>query len=220
MNDNTADAALLKIQQHDLTLDFFESVMGLDTATAELMAKATADEFKFNSVRLTTKDGKSVLDPAVAESFRLKFPNIFKPAAEPKGSEPPPEVAPEIIAAALGGSMTARGQVFTALKLDAKDTTALAQLDAYLDAARIKAAKPEPVERERDQRGRFTAPPAKDVSAENPWSVEGWSLLKQMQVYRADPAKAASLAKAAGSSIGATKGMRAPLAPSLRRAAQ
>lgn len=55
---------------------------------------------------------------------------------------------------------------------------------------------------------------------ENPWSNApgAWNVTKQMQIFRADPAQAARLAKEAGSAIGATRNMRTPLAPSLRKA--
>jgi hypothetical protein len=223
-----AEAALLKIQQHDLTLDFFESVMGLDQVTAELMAKATADDFKFNSVRLTTKDGKSVLDPAVAESYRLKFPNIFAKPADKSGDtgEQAPAVDPALVTAALAGNnLTARGRVFTALGLSDKDPNAIARLDAFLTEQRVKASGGGGTLNtdNRNTAGRFT-PPADNVadlkaaSGSNPWKVESFNVTRQSQIFRADPALAARLAKAAGSAIGATKNMRTALAPALRRA--
>jgi hypothetical protein len=41
--------------------------------------------------------------------------------------------------------------------------------------------------------------------ANNPWSAAGWDVTKQGAAYKADPALAARLAKAAGSAIGATR---------------
>lgn len=41
--------------------------------------------------------------------------------------------------------------------------------------------------------------------AKNPWSAENWNMTEQGQVYRADPAKADRMAKAAGSKIGGQK---------------
>jgi len=42
----------------------------------------------------------------------------------------------------------------------------------------------------------------------NPWSAEGWNITSQGNAFKADPALAARLAKAAGSHIGATKPTR------------
>jgi hypothetical protein len=41
--------------------------------------------------------------------------------------------------------------------------------------------------------------------ADNPWTAANWNLTKQGQAYAASPEKAAQMARAAGSSIGATK---------------
>jgi hypothetical protein len=195
---DTVDEILKAKEKHDLTCDFFQHVMGVDERTAEMLAKAEADKFDFKGgVRLTTKDGKPVNDPSVAEHYRAEFPQIFKEPEKKTAAEQVGEVPPAIVAAALNGSVTARGQAFIALKLDQRDPNAVTVLDAYLDAQRLKGA---------------TAKPADDNVADlakaggsNPWKPETWSLTKQMQITRSSPDLAARLADKAGSRLGWTK---------------
>ena len=94
--------------------------------------------------------------------------------------------------------------MFTALGLSDKDPNAIGRLDAFLAEQRIKAAG--------DGINKPADNPAdlQKAGGRNPWSAEpgAWNLTRQMQVYRADPALAARLAKAAGSSIGAARPTR------------
>jgi hypothetical protein len=195
---DTVDEILKRKEKHDLTCDFFQHVLGLDERTAEMMAKANADAFEFKGgVRLTTKDGKSVTDPSVAEHYRLEFPQIFKEPEKKAAAEQVGEVPAAVVTAALKGSITARGQAFMALKLDQRDPHSVAVLDAYLDAQRLKGA----VAKAADD----TPADLARVGGSNPWKPETWNLTKQMEVTKSSPDLAARLADKAGSFIGATK---------------
>jgi len=223
---NKADEVALKLEKFDMVYDYFRS-LDQDEATASMLAKAYQDDFSWNSVRLTYgKDRKSVTDPSVAEHYRITLPNIFKkPEPEKKaGDTAAPEVDPALIASALAGNYTAKSRVLLALGLDVKSSASKAQVEAFLDAERIKANGGN-AGHDRDTAGRFTAPadttaPAdlKAANGSNPWNVASFNVTRQAQIFRADPALAARLAKAAGSAIGATKNMRTALAPALRRA--
>jgi hypothetical protein len=196
-----ADEKLLALEKLDRVYDLFAS-LGLDEATAMLVAKAELENFQWNSVRLTYGKNKvGALDPSVAEHYKLTLPALFKKEPEQKPEQQVGDVDPTLIAAALNGNQTARGQVFLDLKLNPKDPNAVAQLDAFLDTQKIKSAatnKPEA--------------PTVDLTkagGSNPWAPGSWNLTRQMMTYKSDPALAARLAAVAGSRIGAARPTKA-----------
>lgn len=167
--------------------------LGLDEKHAELLSASTAKDFTWNGVRLIyNATGKAAVeDGAAAEHYKAEYPLLFPEPVVPKGDDVVPPVNPDLVAAALGGSMTARGQVFTALKLDPKDANAIAQLDAFLDTARLK----------QPAAGTNTddANDLKAARGPNPFKKgPGFNLTRQMTIYKSDPALAARLARAAG----------------------
>lgn len=134
------DAALLKREKLDRVYDFFHSVLSLDEATAMLMAKAEQDQFEWNSVRLTYgKDKKSALDPSVSEHYRATYPNIIRPEQKGANDTTPPEVDAALVAEALAGSLTAKGRVLDAMKLDPHNPASVIRVDAFLAEAKAKA---------------------------------------------------------------------------------
>ncbi len=52
-----------------------------------------------------------------------------------------------------------------------------------------------------------TAPPPEPPKASNPFTIQGWSLKRQGELYNVNPGLCASQARAAGVTIGATKGV-------------
>ncbi len=190
---------MLALEKLDRVYDVFAGY-GLDEATAMMLAKAEVENFHWNSVRLTYGANKiRALDPSVKEHYALSLPALFKKGPEQKPERQIGEVDPALVSAALAGSLTARGQVFTALRLNERDPSAVAQLDAYLDTQKIKSTAGGKVE--------ASTTDLKKAGGSNPWGNKPgeWNLTRQMQAYRSDPALAARLAAAAGSRIGAAR---------------
>ncbi len=196
------DLALLKIEKQDLIYDFFHERMNLDEKTAMLMASASINDFNYNGVVLTYgKTNRRLNDGAVAEHFRTEYPNIFAPPKSREerrgggGDDNSTNIESALIADALAGSLTAKGRVFVALGLSSKDPAAVARLDAFLDEQRVKIA---PGGNVKDDAGDL-----KLANGSNPWHPDNFNLLRQMQIFKADPALAARLSKPYGG-IGAT----------------
>lgn len=192
-----ADEKLLALEKLDRVYDYF-SGLGLDEATAMLLAKAEQDLFNWNSVRLTYGKNKvAALDASVAEHYKLTLPALFKAPEQKAADQIVGDVPADILAAALDGSMTAKSQVYLALKLDPKSQDGRAQLESYLDTKRLA------------HEAAIKKPEAK-LSGVNPWSAEHWNITKQGAILKGlGPEKAASIARAAKSFIGATRPYKA-----------
>ena len=196
-----ADEKLLALEKLDKIYDLFAG-MGLDEASAMLLAKAEQENFSWNSVRLTYGPNKiGALDASVAEHYKLTLPNLFRKEPEQKAEQQIGDVDPALVSAALDGSITARGQVFRALHLNERDPHSVVRLDSFLDTQKIKAgvtakAEASPVDLQK-------------AGGSNPWAPGSWNLTRQMQAYQSDPGLAARLAKAAGSRIGAARPTKA-----------
>jgi hypothetical protein len=113
---------------------------------------------------------------------------------EQKSSRPhwwPQDGQTDLEAQAFGGNFTARNRLVKQIGMAAADARAREYgLDGIHDYKTTPLAQP------------GAAPKNKST---NPWSVEGWNISKQGQVYKSDPALAERLAKAAHSQIGATR---------------
>lgn len=178
--------------------------LGLDEKHAGLLSAASAKELEWNGVRLIYKaTGNPAIDDAsAADHYKAEFPLLF-PEKKTTATEDQitPKVDPALVASALAGSLTARGQVFQALNLNARDPNSIAQLDAFLATEQVKATNNTPADNPAD---------LQKAGGRNPWSGEpgAWNLTRQMQIFRSDPSLAARLAKAANSTIGAARPTR------------
>lgn len=181
--------------------------LGLDEKHAGLLSAASAKELEWNGVRLIYKaTGKPAIDDAAAaDHYKAEYPLLFPEKKTPATDDQiTPKVDPALVASALAGNVTARGQVFQALNLNAKDPNAITQLDAFLTQQKVGGVN-KPVD------------DAEDLAAakgSNPWHPTSFNLFRQMQIFKADPGLAARLSCPYGG-IGATQKQAAA---NLRRA--
>ncbi len=205
------DKFLRGLDQTEKVREFADS-LGCTEMQAKVFVRACEQHFQWNGVRLLFKHGDgttttAVDDPQCLAFLRSEYGFLLPPEkpADTRQREAVVEIDDETVALALAGNWTAKGKIARAFSDDAQAA------ELFLKA---KAGG-----RSVSETDRAPADNAADLKASggsNPWRE--WNVTRQSQIFRADPALAARLAKAAGSAIGATKGMRTALAPALRRA--
>jgi hypothetical protein len=166
---------------------------GADERQADVGSKALADKFEWTGAVLNfLPTGKIAADdPECKATLQKDFSFLLPP---PNQESKKVEVDPALLASAKGGNMTSyskivrqHGKENADLLLADKpvaDDTGAAEAAAAAKAAKAKAAE----------------------HSKNPWHSTAWNLSGQGRILRAlGPVKAAELASAVGSHIGATR---------------
>jgi hypothetical protein len=161
--------------------ELWKAIPGATDEQAIAASSTLAERFEWTGSVLNL-DGKPATMEAVREHFGTNYGFLFPPKSE---NADMPNVDPALLASARAGNMTAKSRLFVQL---GRDQT---KLDKVLTATPDKAAD--------------TAKEKPEAERNNPWLAEKWSITRQGQLYKLDPAMAARLAKAANSHIGATR---------------
>lgn len=146
-------------------------------------------------------------DEALGASRSTTIKNALNSAAQKAGATPE-GISNLVTLVETNFELTQDGQVVT--KLDSKNTSPNTSPDDFFSAAA------------REKQYRMFWPPSKGAGADNdpggaggddlgtgnPWTIKGWNMTKQGQIFRNDKAEAERLAKAAGVKLGATAGIR------------
>ncbi len=145
-------------------------------------------------------------DAALGASRSTTIKNALNSAAQKAGATPE-GISNLVTLVEPNFELTQDGQVVT--KLDSKTTSPNTKPDDFFSAAA------------REKQYRMFWPPSKgtgadggdggnggDLGADNPWTIKGWNMTKQGQIFRKDKAEATRLAEAAGVKLGATAGIR------------
>ncbi len=134
------------------------------------------------------------------------------PLVQPPKDDPAVNERERIEAEALQGSVQAHGALWKKFVAQSGGNERLgdAKYREWCDTNKAKPGIKAAVDDAAVKVGELDAADLLKVGAStNPWSAEGWNLTSQGSAFKADPALAARLAKAAGSHIGATKPTRA-----------
>jgi hypothetical protein len=169
------DKELLRIARLDRVAKYAKSI-GATDEVAEMFAESQAKNFQWDGVNLTFGGANVVDDEKTKEHFTNgKFARLFTAKADK------PAVDPALVESART-NLTAKGVLV-------RKVGSLAAADALL------AVKP-------DDSTMDDA--TKENKGKNPWkSGPGFNVTEQGRIFRANPKLAASLAKAAGKTIGA-----------------
>jgi hypothetical protein len=183
------DAALLKIAKTRLVTEYLEA-LGSTPEQAATAARGYSDQFAFSGAVLTFKGslaGTAEMEAKVREWFaenKLEF--LIGTAAQNDNAG----ADAVLVERARAGNLTAKGQLFRKLGSDQ------AKYDAVINRKPFNAPDDDaPVDES-----------AKENKGKNPWrSGPDFNLSEQGRLFRSNPKLAASLAKSAGKTIGATK---------------
>jgi len=147
-------------------------------------------------------------DDALGASRSTTIKNALNSAAQKAGATPE-GISNLVTLVETNFELTQDGQVVT--KLDSKNTSPNTSPDDFFSgAAREKqyrmflpASKGAGADNDTGGAGNGT-----DLGAGNPWTIKGWNMTKQGEIFRNDKAEAERLLKAAGVKLGATAGIR------------
>ena len=147
-------------------------------------------------------------DAALGASRSTTIKNALNSAAQKAGATPE-GINNLVTLIEPNFEITQDGQVVT--KLDSKETSPNTNPDDFFStAAREKqfrmfwpASKGAGADNDGDTGGNGA-----DLGAGNPWTIKGWNMTKQGDIFRNDKAEAERLAKAAGVKLGAVAGIR------------
>ncbi len=178
------------------------NVLGMVERRAEVFKLACGDRFVWDgTLRFKGVSGEVPADDPQCTGFFQREYDFLVPAKKVEGDAP--VLDPDLIAKAKAGHMTAKSQLFSKLhegKPKGSENETRVALDKLLAGGTPKGDD----NRNRDAGGKFTP------SSSNPWSAGSWSVTEQGRLVRAlGKDKAAGIAKAAGSFIGATRPARA-----------
>lgn len=146
-------------------------------------------------------------DAALGASRSTTIKNALNSAAGKAGATPE-GINNLVTLVETNFELTQDGQVVT--KLDSKTTSPNTSPDDFFSAAA------------REKQYRMFWPPSKgagadndgdpgsggDLGSGNPWTIKGWNMTKQSEVYKNSATEAERLAKAAGVKLGAVAGIR------------
>jgi hypothetical protein len=183
------DKELSRLTRIDRVHKLFVDKFGSSFEQAEAAAKGYHDKFSWNGVNLEFR-GKlaSDDDAGVREYFESKHLG-FLFSDRVKGGKLP-DVDRDLLAAAKAGNLTAKSKLFVSIGKDQK------RLDLLLAGASGEA----------DAQGTKDEPAPKLNGRSNPWSKASWNVSAQGKLIREIGLQAASsIAKSAGSFVGATK---------------
>jgi len=147
-------------------------------------------------------------DDALGASRSTTIKNALNSAAQKAGATPE-GISNLVTLVEPNFELTQDGQVVT--KLDSKTTSPNTSPDDFFSSAA----------REKQYRMFWPASTGAgadndpggpggggDLGADNPWTIKGWNMTKQGNIFRKDKTEADRLAKAAGVTLGATAGIR------------
>ena len=188
------DKTLEKLDRKQAVHDFFVEKLGTEPEQAEIASRAIAENFTLTGATLMfgTKLARDAIDDVRAHLKTQKY-EFLLPSEKPAATTIDPHL---LTRAFVDGSPDARGAVLKQIG-DRTKFDALARDYGLRDGLDFR-------------KGRAPAKPASasDNSNKregNPWSAESWNVTAQGRVFKSDAALAASLAKSAGSYIGATR---------------
>jgi hypothetical protein len=157
---------------------------GATEELADMFADSKKDQFKFDGVNLTWNvNGKIAVDDPETKAYFTQ--GAFKTIFPSQDSTEQHNVDPALLASARAGNMTAKSRLFVQV---GRDQT---KLDKLLTATPDKSTD--------------TGNEKPEAERNNPWLAGKWSITRQGQIYKLDPAMAARLAKTANSHIGAVR---------------
>jgi hypothetical protein len=209
---------VLAAHDHDDRIKYFlRATVGLSEAAAADTARAQSEKFKFDSGVLSFMGKPADKDGFVAwakdnERAYLLPPDSTTTNTSTGDAAPklPAGVNAATLAQAKAGNVSAIGQLFLQCGKDR------AKMDALLGGEGVDTSshgdrREKARDALRNDAGQFTDDPAKKFKGKNPWSAEGWNVTEQGRIFRLPngAALAASLSKAAGSFVGATKAPKA-----------
>jgi hypothetical protein len=197
---SVSDETVRRLTEQNKIAEFAMSILKMDERRAEVFRKACADRFVWDgTLKFHGTHGDVPADDEQCTGFFQREYDFLVPAKEKEGEHG--ELDANDITLARAGNVTARGRLFRELHGD-KPRTAEGETAAALDKLLAGETK-------------VTVPGDKKItthSGTNPWgSGPGeWNITKQGALIKAlGEEKAAGIAKAAGSYIGATKPARA-----------
>jgi hypothetical protein len=198
------DEVLRTAEKINRVAEFAMHVLGIEDRYADMFVKSQLDRFDWTGTVLMFNgpNGPTVAvdDPNCAGFFKREYPKLMPTEnTEQRGA-----VNPALVAAAKTGSVTAKGQLFTALHGDRihtprEDAKTMEELERVLKDSGAQ----DDGGRDRDDKGRFEK--KNNSSHKNPFSREGWNLTEQGRIAKADLTLAQGLAKSAGVTLGATR---------------
>jgi phytoene dehydrogenase-like protein len=189
------DKALAAIDRKLAVHEFFTEKLGAEPEQAEIASRALADSFTLTGATLMF-NGKIARDAVddVRQHLRTQHYDFLLPSEKPAAATLDPHL---LTRAFVDGRPDARGAVFRQVGDRAK-FDALARDYGLRDGNDYRRGI-----------GRAPAKGAADSNNKsregNPWRAESWNVTAQGRVFKSDAALAASLAKSAGSHIGATR---------------
>jgi hypothetical protein len=199
------DEVLRELTERNKICDYAMQVLGMDERRAEAFQKVAGDHLRWDgTLQFKTASGAYVAadDPQAKGFFEREFLGpVFGMTKKSEGEVP--TLDPDRIAKAKAGHMTSVSQLFRTLhngKPKGTEAETRKQLDQILAGETPKGDD----NRNRDAGGKF-AP-----TSNNPWSAANWNVTEQGRLVRVlGEEKAAGIARAAGSHIGATRPTRA-----------
>lgn len=195
---------LRKITESNKIAEFAMNVLGMDERRAEVFQKACGDRFVWDgTLKFHGASGDVPADDPQCTGFFQREYDFLVPAKKVEGDAP--TLDPDLIAKAKAGHMTAKSQLFRALH-EGKPKGTEAETRAALDKILAGDVPNSDSERDRDSGGKFVP----KGTGSNPWAAGSWNVTEQGRLVRVlGEAKAAGIARAAGSHIGATRPTRA-----------
>jgi hypothetical protein len=198
------DEVIRRLTEQNKIAEFAMIVLGMDERRAEVFKLACGDRFVWDgTLRFKGASGEVPADDPQCTGFfeREYMGPVF--GMTKKSEDKVPTLDPDLIAKAKAGHMTARSILFRELhagKPKGTENETRKKLDQILAGETPKGDD----NRNRDAGGKF-AP-----TANNPWSAANWNVTEQGRLVKAlGKDKAAGIARAAGSHIGATRPTRA-----------
>jgi hypothetical protein len=190
------DEVLRKITESNKIAEFAMNVLGMDERRAEVFQKACSDRFVWDgTLKFHGASGDVPADDPQCTGFFQREYDFLVPAKKVEGDAP--TLDPDLIAKAKAGHMTAKSQLFRALH-EGKPKGAEAETRAALD----KLLAGDVPNSDRDAGGKFVP----KGTGSNPWAAGSWNVTEQGRLVKAlGEAKAAGIARAAGSFIGAVR---------------
>ncbi len=193
------DELVRKLTERNKIADFAMQTLGCDERRADVFVKACGDFFVWDgTLRFKGASGEVAADDAQCTGFFQREFDFLLPATA--AGDHQAALDPDLIAKAKAGNLTARGQLFRDLHGD-KPRTQEGETAAALEKLLAGEQTSKPADKKL---------PANNFSGSNPWAAASWNLTEQGRLVKAlGEVKAAGIAKAAGSFIGATKPARA-----------
>lgn len=193
------DEVVRKLTERNKIAEFAMTTLGCDERRADAFVKTCGDFFVWDgTLHFKGASGNVAADDPSCTGFFQREYDFLIPA-KAAGVEHG-ELDADLIEQAKAGNQTARGKLWRELHGD-RPRTAEAETTAALDKL-LKGETP--------AAKKATDKPGPTHTGSNPWSADAWNITAQGKLVKAiGEVKAAQIAKAAGSHIGATRPARA-----------